>query len=654
MAEFIPFDQFESECKFPHKSSRVPCKGDDSGGELPDDGTYGLMGQVSGWVRPESGEFPSIIITGSNSIMVPSGSGYIVNPLTGTREVKWDAQQIVLSRVATSWITTVAINEAGEIVQLDGNISPEWARSHVILGTVTHVNGYADAIHMTPAIWGAVPYAAYDLAMASRNTIMEGGSVHPSTASGLSLDLLPRKMFFYGGSMNQPMDSNTIRQGTQTRVAFFPVTGQSNSTPLVTDLPVTLYNPNGGSTIETIPGEGDEATAFRLYQLGNRYLLLYGQHFYENLQECAAQAPYEAVVYPSKMAFGKLLAIICVRRDAVDLSDPNDSVIITNPPEGGEGSSDSGSLAIHFFFEGDGEQTDFFFPGADAEGAPWYDTYLEKTSGERDFIGQEPDVDFSIELGEHEEFGPGAWLKFAVAPGENIRGFSVFRSAGKISDGGGGGSPLIVQTITADTLVDGEHPQLLLVSTAESNITVTLKKKTESDDFIQGSTVSVLQWGSGQVTTVIEDDEGEMKIPVLFTNKTRAVGSTTTAACTYPDADQWSMSGDLAPDTDMGDGWFYADLLNSWANYGDGFGPVRYRKDFTGMVTVEGVCGDGLDATVFYLPEGFRPSDILIFACSSEDGVYSIRVSPDGMVAAQNYGSAEFISLSGVQFSVAG
>lgn len=340
MSQFIPFDDFGGKCKFPHKSSRIPLQDDPA-----DKPSINVTGSVSGWVRPEEGKFFPITIAASNAILVPGGKGYIVDPATPVvQEVTWETQRVILIRVVQRWITTIAVNASGEIVQLDGNISPEWARTHVILGVVTHVNGYADSVHMTPSIWAAEPYAAYDLAMANRNAVIEGGSIRANANNPLSIDLLPRKVFFYGGDMNDTMDANVSAEGIQTQISFFPVTGASIAHTLTNELPVTMYNPDGGPNIERVPGTGGEATAFRLYQLGNRYLLLYGQHYYSSLQECAAQAPYESIIYPAKMPYGKLLAIICVCRDATNLSDPDDSIITPNPNNPGGPGADPGHI----------------------------------------------------------------------------------------------------------------------------------------------------------------------------------------------------------------------------------------------------------------------------------------------------------------------
>ena len=552
MSTFTPFEEFEKDPSFPAKSSRVPCKDPEviQTGINPADLNLGLLGQVSGWIRPMTGEFPVITISSSNSVLVPSGTGYIVNPETGIKSINWNSRNIVLARLNQAWITTIAVNESNEIVQLDGNINPEWARTYIILGTVTHINAFVDAVQMTPAIWGAAAYAAYDLAMANRNTLLEGGSVHPSTTAKLSLDILPRKMFFYGAAMDAVQNPNFIQQDLQPRISFFPVTGNSSADELTANLPVTKYNPNGTGLIQTIPGDDDEATAFRLYQLGDRYLLLYGQYYYSSLQECIAQAPFERIVYPTKMPFGKLLAIICVRRDAVDLRDPNDSLIITNPPRGDGGNVEYDGFALHFFFEGDGVKTDFFFPGANSETAEWYDTYLEEFSGERNFIGQEPNNDYSVELGEDPELGPGAWFSFSTPPGEDIYGFSVLRGQKRPASGPPPVDfrlPIInVSTTTFDFNKASEFA--VLRCTNISGCTITIPEipaiSDPAEELSTGSYFSATQRAAGQIEFV-GDGDVIIKVPSGLLPKTRATDSTISAYCEDALTNTWVVAGDL-------------------------------------------------------------------------------------------------------------
>src|SRR5690606_12628533 len=361
--------------------------------------------------------------------------------------------------------------------------------------------------------------------------------------------------------------------------------------------------PDGGSTLVTIPGTGDESTAFRLYQLGNRYLLMYGQHYYSTLAECVTNAPSEQLVLPDKMQSATLLATICVRRDATDLSDPDDSVIIVDPSiDSGAGEdSDYRGLALYFPFVGDGEETDFFFPGADADNAAWYDTYLEKVADGRDFKGQEPTVDYTVELDVDDELGAGAWIRFTTAPGDGVHGFAVLR--------GNQASNLlfalmnseefmtILQTLATNTMVDSAHvlelgalryliplyvveettflvdgtkeSYLLRCKNAEPTV-LSIRLNVEPEPVEEGEEelpdlnweenavaapyFSVKQETAAQVDIVGETEEVIIKVPAGYLPRTRAQQSIITATCDYAAGNEWTLSGDLAVDPNYVDG----------------------------------------------------------------------------------------------------
>lgn len=296
---------------------------------------------ISGWVRPDNGQFMSIGITGVDTVTVPGGRGFIIGPNGDRSEVVWEAAELTLTGVVEHWITTIAINAAGDIVQYHGNINPLLARSHIILGTVTHINNAAGSVQMAPSIWNGIAYAAYDMAMLNRNLVFDGGVVRGNPVNKMSLDIDGRQLFNYGGAMNSLHSPNTIYQPKQHRIKFYPAIGTSSATTQTTDVNPLVYNNGGGSSTTQVPSAG-QATIQRLYQLGDEYILLFGQHVYDSLDESVDHAFTEQFTIPSKLSLGSLLATICVRAGATDLNNLNDARILLFPTGSGgrsEGSS---------------------------------------------------------------------------------------------------------------------------------------------------------------------------------------------------------------------------------------------------------------------------------------------------------------------------
>ncbi|MCF3482649.1 hypothetical protein GUL16_02890 [Stenotrophomonas maltophilia] len=195
-------------------------------------------------------------------------------------------------------------------------------------------------------------------------------------------------------------------------------------------------------------------------------------------------------------------------------------------------------------FEGDGEVTDFPLPGADVFDALFYDTALEGTAGVGDYLVSKPG-DFQILEG-----GDGAdpVIRFSVAPGDEVRGFTTLRGYAR---------PWIGQTpiytvaprivsVTTDTILDGGSHNTLILANSATPITLTIRVNTGgSVDWKAGQFFSVMQVGAGQVTLVIEGGGGQLNVPGSFEAKTRAQRSIISATNIAPDADAWVAAGDM-------------------------------------------------------------------------------------------------------------
>ena len=74
-------------------------------------------------------------------------------------------------------------------------------------------------------------------------------------------------------------------------------------------------------------------------------------------------------------------------------------------------------------------------------------------------------------------------------------------------------------------------------------------------------------------------------------------------------------------------------LQGDWVHYGYPYGAVTYQRK-GGVVYVKGLVKSGGQGTIFTLPEGFRPSLILIFGqMTSASGIGRIDVITDGKVS---------------------
>lgn len=200
-------------------------------------------------------------------------------------------------------------------------------------------------------------------------------------------------------------------------------------------------------------------------------------------------------------------------------------------------------------FEGDGEVTDFPLPGADVFDALFYDTALEATAGAGDYLVSKPSS--AADPGEYQILegvdGAPPVIRFAVAPGDEVRGFTTLRGYARPWIG----QPPIytvapkIVSITADTTLAVDMHNTLILANSATPITLTMRANTGgSSDWKDGQFFTVVQMGAGQVTLVAEGS-GQVIAAAGFSAKTRAAGSPISASCISPDAGTWLASGDL-------------------------------------------------------------------------------------------------------------
>lgn len=200
-------------------------------------------------------------------------------------------------------------------------------------------------------------------------------------------------------------------------------------------------------------------------------------------------------------------------------------------------------------FEGDGEVTDFPLPGADVLDALFYDTALEATAGAGNYLVSKPstpDLPGEYQIIEGVD-GAAPAIRFAVAPGDGVQGFTVLRGYARPWVG----QPPIytvaprIVSITTDTVLAGDMHNTLILANSATPITLTMRANTGSSaDWKAGQFCTVVQMGAGQVTLAAQSP-GQVIPAAGFSAKTRAVGSPVSGTCIAPDAGTWLASGDM-------------------------------------------------------------------------------------------------------------
>lgn len=99
--------------------------------------------------------------------------------------------------------------------------------------------------------------------------------------------------------------------------------------------------------------------------------------------------------------------------------------------------------------------------------------------------------------------------------------------------------------------------------------------------------------------------------------------------------------------------WQIPSLNLSWIGLGGAYQNPRYRKDNSGLVTIQGGMQNtaNTDGVIFTLLSGYRPPAQLFFVCYSAGGAFRVNVYANGDVetsGANQFGS----SFSGISFYI--
>lgn len=299
------------------------------------------FGVVSGWERPVSGEYPKLALIDSTTLSVPAGTGYIVDTDGDVIKVSWGAREVAVPTMQDTWVATVAVDSTGLVRYFAGTSSPSIARSHIVLGTLTFIGGTASvdassaSARTSPCVWKSGPYTAHDLAYAHNGTTISGGSVSASKTAPLGLRVAARTEFGIGVNADDENSPNTITIPADARISFHAVTGSGGYQGKLRDVPVTQYNPAGGTSVGDLPNVPGTATVHRLFRLVDDYVLVFGQTAHASLSAAVAAITDEPFIVPMQLAEAELLAYVAVVVNAESLSNTTQAKVIAANQAGG-------------------------------------------------------------------------------------------------------------------------------------------------------------------------------------------------------------------------------------------------------------------------------------------------------------------------------
>jgi len=281
---------------------------------------------TTGWIRPVGGQYPVLTIATATTVNVPAGEGYIVPPgidgETNAVKVSWSAQTIVLSYVNSAFITTVTVNAAGQIIQYSGPAIGSALRTNAIIGIVQHVNGAASIVQTQPSVFGDDGYLSRATSSLLTGNILSGLKITPNGVAPLQLDVSSGLIFQPGASSDLPDSPNTLVVPGQANITFRTLAGESTvGGAILTNAPVTQYDPNGAGVVATIPQNGD-AVIHRLYYLYGQFIWVFGQFIYANVATALNYIEVDRTdrITSTRLAGATLLAEIIATKATVNLT----------------------------------------------------------------------------------------------------------------------------------------------------------------------------------------------------------------------------------------------------------------------------------------------------------------------------------------------
>ncbi len=102
-------------------------------------------------------------------------------------------------------------------------------------------------------------------------------------------------------------------------------------------------------------------------------------------------------------------------------------------------------------------------------------------------------------------------------------------------------------------------------------------------------------------------------------------------------------------------GWKRADLQRGWQHYDGEDRGVEFKKDANGKVCIRGSCksGSGSPGTLFYLPEGYRPTRKVYFTGIHGSGSFFYgAITPNGSVFNSQSVNNGWVCLDGISFDI--
>lgn len=254
--------------------------------------------------------------------------GHIVDFNAGTYDKVEYAGGTALSPALASGVTYILFNKAGTLVTQTTIPTDQDRRDNIYVGRVITISGIVVQTQDEPVSVLNPANKIYDLAKAIRIFNIDGNILSPN--ANLTFNKSAGHLFSIGANFtNNEKAPNRVDIPAGSPQTFAYITQALGSTEAdTTNIDPTYYDNAGTKTL--IPGAGQQATIQHVFLFPSGAVRIqYGETIYPKLTDAVQDTGRESfVINPNIPSNGVLIALICVRKDATDLSDENQARIL--------------------------------------------------------------------------------------------------------------------------------------------------------------------------------------------------------------------------------------------------------------------------------------------------------------------------------------
>ena len=282
---------------------------------------------------------------GASQYSISDGTGIIVDETGAITEVSWTGKSnITPTNIATSLLTWVSIDNAGNVVEMTSPCSPATRRAEICLGVVVHVNlTTVDAVNNEQVVAFNPGATAYDLADAL-GFINVSGNVYSANGANLNLNKSVGEIFATGSNYDSTPTNPHIKElAVLSALTFqYRYSDGSNGVTGTAITPDVLDDGAGGTTAVT----NNRWSVQRIYSFvsNNVKIQLGVEDFASKAAAIAGIASEAYITEPSLAANGLLRGWLVVKKGTTDLSDTTQAQFIAAGKLGEVGSAGGGGV----------------------------------------------------------------------------------------------------------------------------------------------------------------------------------------------------------------------------------------------------------------------------------------------------------------------